>query len=72
MKAPICPQCGCTAKYVQKLAHVTCELYSDGTIGKTLWVGRRLGEAVYLCGGAHKFDKNGRSLERPKSKGTKA
>ncbi len=40
------------------LAEVKCELNDDGTVGRTVWVGRRVGERPtrYICGGGHVFN----------------
>ena len=57
---PVCPKCGCPARYIEMTARVTCELNADGEAGKVLSVGRRSGEAIYECGGGHVFDKDGR------------
>ena len=56
---PICPRCGCQARYIRMTARVTCVLLEDGATGPTTHVGRRVGKAEYECGGGHVFGPNG-------------
>lgn len=49
IKRPVCPRCGCAARYIKMTAKVTCVLLEDGDIGPTTHVGRRVGEAEYMC-----------------------
>jgi hypothetical protein len=52
---PTCPLCGCPAREVLMTARVRCELNEDGSVGRTLWAGERLGMPLYVCGGDHRF-----------------
>lgn len=55
---PVCPRCGCPACSVKMTARVVCALSEDGSLGRTMHVGRRVGKVEYVCGGGHVFGPN--------------
>lgn len=57
---PTCPRCGEPARVVWMTARVSCDLGEDGEVGRIRGVGRRIGKAVYECGGGHTFEKDAR------------
>jgi hypothetical protein len=65
---PVCPRCGCPARFLRMTARVVCVLNEDGTIGRTEHVGKRVGAAEYECGGGHKFGSNDKLSFREKEK----
>ena len=53
---PICPKCGCPAKECIMTAKVRCSLNPDGTPGRVVAAGKRLGGPTYVCGGGHEWE----------------